>query len=141
MQIPDQIVHVDSYIKQLLMSCYKEDQRFLSKFLKACTSLQAKDDCLKYWNSIPIRLIKKGGRSVSIVPKNNNFDQTAEKRVRKRFNPSETDNRVRKIKLPLSEYGEKQLSRFFRKKSFSKENELRAIKLFLCTTHMIFLLI
>ena len=130
MQIPDQIVHVDSYIKQLLMSCYKEDQRLFPKFLKSCTSQQAKKDCLKYWNSIPVRLIKKGDNSVSIVPKNNNFDQTAEKRVRKRFNPSESDIRVRKIKLPLSECGEKQLSRFFRKKSLSKENELRAIKLF-----------
>lgn len=130
MQIPVQIVHVDSYIKQLLVSCYKEDRRLFPKFLKACTSQQAKKDCLKYWNSIPIRLIKKGYSSVSTVPENNSSDGTAEKRVRKRFHSSEAQDKIKKVSLPLSEKGKKRLNRFFEINGLSKENELYAIQIF-----------
>lgn len=110
MQIPDKINIVDSKIKELLMVCYKECKFNFPEFKKVCTTKETERDLVKYWQSIPQRLLKK-----------NNSSTGKAKHLRKRIiNPHCSS------KIHMSNLGKKMIQNFIRSK-FSKERIAHAL--------------
>ena len=99
MQIPDKINIVDSKIKELLMVCYKECKFNFPEFKKVCTTKETERDLVKYWQSIPQRLLKK-----------NNSSTGKAKHLRKRIiNPHSSS------KIHMSNLGKKDDTEFYSK--------------------------
>lgn len=114
MQIPQTIENIDSRIKELLMICYKECRSNFPKFQTACTTAKVELDLIKYWKSIPQRLLKK----------NSSFEGKV-KHFRKRFT-----NSPKSANIHMSNIGRKMIRNFIQN-NFSEEHIAQAISRFL----------